>query len=584
MTRSQRDFFASVPPATTSAAIAEVGTRQNSTRMRVLMLFLTLGCIAILAATASGQGVKYDVLEVEKAIDDNMKLVQREARTYATSRDISTIAPNRAATVQRYFQQYVPAKITQPDSMYLINDLMGHARSTLQSAVRSQTPGARNVMRWLYAGLKPVAVGNYHPAARINAIQFIANLSAPPTQRGGLPVPYPFVLTDMKEIYDNPSNPDAVRAAALQGLERYVRYTSPTDPRLQAAKADLTQAMTQLLESEAPAGRDKLAHAFLQRYAVNILTNLSTDASLAKQLVNISTNEANPDLIALHSAAAIAQLPGKMAEGDVETKEVLKQWSKRVLDAYQSELDRLAKLEKAGPTMTTQPAPPESYLKETKDPNEKVAGRTMMGAGMADMYSMDDDMYDGMDQEMDMMEMMQGMGAMSGMSGGGMTMAVEAPQPPEVVASRRKLNYALQQVVIGVTGKGKTVEDVDSIQATSGLLASTPADSLDATKQWLKSVFELTTQLNDKTLSTRRNYITALESQVEALTALSKGESATVKALTFEDPLGLENPLGGLFGNPAAEPAADAAAEGAAEGEAPAKPAEAVPGLDALLN
>lgn len=578
MTRNQRDYIAPAPSRANSAILSEAEFRRTSSSMRWLTLFLALGCLTILAATASGQGAKYDVLDVEKAIDDNLKLVQREARSYGTARDVSSIAPNRVATVQRYFQQYVPAKITQPDSLHMINDLMGQAQSTLQSGTRSQTPGSRNVMRWLYIGLKPVAMGNYQPAARINAIQFIASLAAAPDQRGGPPKPYKFVLSDMKQIYDDASNPDAVRAAALQGLERYVRYTVPNNPDLQAAKAELVTSMTELLESEAPVGRDKLAHAFLQRYAVNILTNLSTDASLAKQLVSISTNEANPDLIALHSAAAIARLPGKMAEGDVETKEVLKQWSKRVLDAYQSELTRLAKLDKLTTSGVTQPAPPESFLQETKEPSKTVAtGRSAMG-GMTDSY-MEDDLYDGMDQEMDMMdEMMGGMGGMSGMMGGGMTpMMSDKPQPPEIVASRKKLNYVLQQVLTGLTGAGKTVEDVESLNVTGGLMASTPAESLEETKQWLQSVFDLTAQLNDKTLSTRKSYVAALQSQVEALTALSKGESATVKAIPNESPFDFGNPLGGLGEQDPADP--DAPADDAA---APA--ADAVPGLDALLN
>ncbi|QDV44706.1 hypothetical protein Enr13x_45740 [Stieleria neptunia] len=578
MTRTQRATLTPAPCRAVAASVPRTDLRRKQLGIRALALFVALAAAAMVAATASGQAVKYDVLDVEPLIDDNLATVQREARAYATTRDLSGFSQTKLAVVQRYFQQYVPAKITQPDATHQINDVMGHVRAVMDSAVRSQTPGAGSVMRWLYAGLKPVALGNYQPAARINAIQFIAGLSRPPAQRGGVPKPYSFVLTDLKTIYDDVNNPDGVRAAALKGIERYVRYSPSNDPTLQGVKDSLTQSMVQLLESDPPTGRDELAHAFLQRYAVSILTQMSTDATYGKQFVSISTNEDKPNLIALHSAAAIARLPGKMPEGEVETQEVLKQWSKRVLAAYQDELARLAKLEKSTGTPTIrQPAAPETFLKETKDPNEKtplapgMRGESMMG--MDEMYDMDMemDMGTGMEMEMDM----EGMMEMSMMGMGMRTMAAK-PQPAEIVASRKKLNYILQQVLLGVTGEGKVVEDVESIQATGGLMASTPADALDATKQWLTSLFDVTNQLNDTTLDTRRKYVTALQEQVATLEALAEGKAVQQRAA-------IDAPVF-RFGNPL-DPVGEAEAPADGEPAPAAPPAAAVPAdMDALLN
>lgn len=565
MTRTQREPITPVQFRAASATLSPAEFRGKAFWLRTLAMFFALGFAAILAATASGQVPKYDVLPVDQRIDENLNTVQRVARTYGTARDLSSFPANEAAGVQRYFSQYVPAKITQLDTPHMINDVMGHARATLESGLRSGTPGSGNVMRWLYLGLKPVAVGNYLPAARINAIQFIARLSRPPAQRGGLPRPYPFVIKDMKEIYDDANNPDGVRAAALKGIERYVRYRGTIDD---AAKAELVQSMTQLLESDPPVGRDELAHAFLQRYAVSILTNLSTDASLGKQLVSISTNEDKPDLIALHSAAALARLPGKMAEGDVQTKEVLMQWSKRILNAYEAEHARLSALDKAT-TQTRQPAAPETFLKETKDPNEKAAVRPGMGMGMGMEMEMmmDDDMYSsGMDMDM-MMEDDASMMSMMSMMGMGRA-AAEKPQPPEIVASRKKLNFVLQQVLQGVIGNGKPVEDVESIQPQSGLMAATPADSMESTKKWLEAFFDLTTQLNDTTLADRRGYVKSLGEQIESLEALASGKAVEPKAV-------IQAPIFGL---------GDAVEPDAADAQPAPAAAELVPGMDATNN
>ncbi|QEF99189.1 hypothetical protein Mal15_32490 [Stieleria maiorica] len=576
MTRTQRHTPTLVQLRVVAATLAETDQRHKRLGFGGLALFIVLAAAAMLASTASGQAAKYDVLQVEQLIDENLNTVQREARTYGTSRDLSNFPANKLAVVQRYFQQYVPAKITQPNATHQINDVMGHARAVMESAVRSQTPGAGNVMRWLYAGLKPVAEGNYQPAARINAIQFIAGLTRPPLQRGGVPRPYSFVLNDMKKIYDDANNPDGVRAAALQGIERFVRYSAADDSAIVAVKDELTQSMTQLLESDPPTGRDELAHAFLQRYAVSILTNLSTDATLGKQLVSISTDEDNPNLIALHSAAAIARLPGKMAEGEVETNEVLKQWAKRVLAAYKSELDRLGQLEKNSNTRISQPPAPETFLKETKE-KAPVApgmrGESMMG--MDDMYGME------MDMEMEMGEMggME-MDSMMSMMGMGMRPMAAKPQPAEIVASRKKLNHVLQQVLLGVTGQGKVVEDVESLQASSGLLASTPADARDATKKWLTALFDLTSQLNEPTLDTRRKYVTALEEQVATLESLASGKAVQKRATSGAPVFRFGNPLEAADPGNEAEAGPPAAAPPAAA--PPAAPADA--GLDSLLN
>jgi hypothetical protein len=559
-----------------AAATADQQVRWRNTWLSLLTGFLMLTLILLLSVVASGQQVKYDMLPVDERIDKILDSVQREARTYSQTRDLASVPDRTKRIAETYFRRYLPAKITQLDSTHQINELMEHATGSMRSALRMQSPAAGDLMRWLYGGLKPVAMGNYLPAARINAIHFISHLDRP-AARGGVPQPYPFVLKDMRQIYDDANNPDGVRAAALQGIERFVRYT-PTEEIPAADRQALTQAMTDLLQADPPRGRDDLAHAFLQRYAVSILSNLSTDASIGKQFVSVSTNDSKPNLIALHSAAAVGTLPGKMAEGDVETKEVLKQWAKRILTAYQNEIDRLEAMERPTTTSRFQPPPPESFVRETKDPNERAMPRMggmeegmMMGEGMMEegMMMMEDDM----------MMMEDSMMGMEGMMYGGMMpgMTVEKAQPAEIIASRKKLNFVLQQVLLGVTGSSEKVEDVESIQPTAGLIAATPADNVDAVKSWVQSVNDLTTNLNDTSIGTEREFIKMLSEQLESLESLASGRKATVKMY--------EVPMFDDFGAPA-NPAAEAPADGEpAAANPPRQPAAGGDaGLDALME
>ncbi|MCO8123906.1 hypothetical protein NHH03_19325 [Stieleria sp. TO1_6] len=581
MTRTTSDRIHSQPTASSLAVVAEralptSNLDQQTSAIRWVALFFALGFAALVAGTVSGQKPKYQVMELDEQIDKNLSAYQREASLYATAQDVSSIPENRALGVRKYFQIYVPSKITQPDATDQISEIMSHAISSMDRGIRSKTAGGNDVMKWLYMGLKPVAVGNYQPAARINAILFISRLARPPAQRGGLPQPYPFVLADMLAIYGDAAAPAAVRAAALQGLERFVRYTPPASIPA-AAKEQLNLEMTKLLESQPAPGQDELVHAFLQRYAVNILSNLSTDATLGKQLVSLSTNESSPNLIALHSAAAIASLPQKMAAGDFETKEVLSQWSQRVLKAYESEVKRLKALDPSQQQKARQPVAPESFLKKKVEKTAATA-RTMMGG--SDMM-MDDSMYDDMMMDSSMMDdSMMGMDMM--MMGGGRRMMgmTDKPQPAEIIASRKKLNHVLEQVLRGVTGSGQLVEDVDSIEPTAGLIAATPAESLPNVKIWIESINTLAGELNDRSMIERRAFVKALEANVESLKELAKGKAVVAREPIEQFPMGFgfgDQPAENAGGQP---PAAGAGAEGAAANPA----AEEARGIEAEMN
>jgi hypothetical protein len=548
-----------------AAALSTESQQRRRIRFGLLVGFMTISLLALLALTASAQGGKYDVMPLDERYEANLNRMKQAAGSYASTRDADSFDPAQLRIARTYLQVYIPAKITQPDSLEKISELMSDAMSLKSRALRSQAPGQENgtnVMRWLYSGLKPVATGNYHPAARINAIHFISRMEARSSQRGGAPRPYPIVLRDLLPIYLDQSAPDAVRAAALKGLERYVRFTPPGEVDANA-KQQLVDAMNNLVQDAPPAGRDKLAHAFMQRYAVSILTDLSTDASIGEQLVSISTSEDSPNLIALYSASKLAELPAKMEAGKVESEKVLQQWAKRLLQAFEGERDRLAKMD-AKLVARKQPPSPESFVNIKSDDDKKrttgMRGMEMeMEMGM-DGYDAEMEMASGMEEGMGMemeMEMMMGMGG-----GMGAMMGRRKPkQPPEIIATRKQLNYVLQQVFQGVTGQPTPVEDAESLdpQASGGLLAATQGDSVEKVKQWVETLSTVTGDLNDDTLGDRRSFLAVLETEIETLQDLAAGKIGPAKRPTAV-PGFFENEIfGGAAGaNPAGDEPAGA--------------------------
>ncbi len=88
------------------------------------------------------------------------------------------------------------------------------------------------------------------------------------------------------------------------------------------------------------------------------------------------------------------------------------------------------------------------------------------------------------------------------------------PQPPEVLASRRKLNNVLQQLHLGVTGaavKGVPARD------PGGLLASVAEDKKPVVTEWIAAMESIVTAINDEMRDDEKKYLETLAEQTAAL-------------------------------------------------------------------
>ncbi len=475
-----------------------------------LLSMFVLAAISVARVSGQEAGAKYDTIAMHPALTEAMiKQVESTTKSF-----ISTGNGN-PKLVTAYFGLYVPAKLTALDGVKDIPAIVDEVGGYIARAARSNRPDiTQKITVDAFGGLKKVAEGNYHPAGRISAIVLMSRLDQKQAdnQSKTPPVPYLQVLPILMTLYENDKNVDGVRAAALQGIHRHVSYNFPGIPA--AARDQISKDMTALLDSKPEMFRTDRSHAYLQRYAVDILSSLraANDSSLGSKLISISTKADSLDLIALHSAARIGEL-GKQLQGKVaDPEKVLSSWSTRALAAFESEVKRLKSLDRLEPA-ASQPKDPEQFL--NKDAKKAPTSRdSMMDDMMGDQY--------GSSQDMSQYGDMMGGPDMSGyedMMGGQFPgMVPEAkPQPPEVSASRRKLNHVLQQLHMGVTGKptvGIPTKD------PGGLLASVPEDKKAAVTAWVTSMESIVTALNDKTLDDRVKYLEGLELQVESLREL----------------------------------------------------------------
>ncbi len=505
----------------------------------IVIAFLAVAWLVVFTVTASGQQPKYEQLNLPDAFNDKnvVKRMEIAARTYAGS---GSVDERSAAMARYYFETYVPARMTQPSALPELSDMVKNVTKLLTQSQRMSSPNARSILAAVYKGMKKVAEGNYYPPAKINALLVLGRLderSADPIAKTP-PVPLSYSLPILLAQYNNPANVDGVRAAALHGLHRYVSFRfgalSPED------KATLQTAMTDLLAAPAPAARSDDAHAYLQRYAVDMLDLLrpQDDPGLGVQLIGISTQAKKPNLIALHSMARLGRM-SKELQGKVDKPDVLlESWSARALKAFQAELDRLAALDRTKQTMIKQPPRPEEFL-ENKRAETSKSTATGMGGMQEGMYEMEmDDMDMGGDEmEMEMMDMSMGYESMMG-SGYGRPTA--KPQPPEIIASRRQLNHVLQLIHVGVTGSPAAGLPKNN----GGVLAMVSAEQKPEVEAWVTAMQPIVEAINDEMLDTRVKYVEAVTAQIEALEELAGSEAEAAEEENIDDLLAAPGPLG----------------------------------------
>lgn len=542
-------------PETAAAAAHD---SEGSLWKRRMFVWAFMCCVVIgwwIAGTmASGQqfeafqlGKQFQVFKDPKRAAE----LERAAGQMVTARTLDKLAPNVPGMTNFYLKTYIPWKMTQKENLPELTDIVEGLLKNLDRVQRSEGAGLRTLLAGTYMGMKTVAEGNYIPAARINAIHALSRLNARPLDIANSrpPVPLSYSFQVMMDLYKNEKEIDGVRAAALHGLHRYsnLAFKDMTP----AQKKELVDEMNKLLSSEPPASRDPAAHAYLQRFAVDILNLFRppNDPALGTQLISISTSEKAPNLIALYSASQLGTLkPQGLQAQAKDPAPIVKKWSLRAFQSIESELARIAALDHRQPAQK-QPPNPKDFLQ--KSATKKAPGRRPpggmdgMGMGMGMEEGMGSDYGDemGMDMGMDMgLEMgygMMGMGAMA---------PVANPQPPEVDISRRHLTHVLQQMLIGATG----TRDGEIETATLGLLAAADQPNRPALKQWVDQVVAVLGAVNDDLLDTREKWVDMLQNQrlvVGELAGLEVERPETDDDIDDGD-TGLPNLPG--FGQPAA--------------------------------
>ncbi len=241
--------------------------------------------LLLLASAAAAQN--YSQLTYDKAAKSSNRVTTNRVLSGAP------LQPNSTA-FRTYFSNAF-AEMTRIDSIGNVGDL----RWRLLDQIRKNTKNSEALAefnRIALIGAKKLCKGNYHPAARYNIALIVGNLDEELYSKSASaakpPVPLPEALPVLLDFLNDAQMIDAVKVAALIGLQRHARYNLAPPARA----TTVSQAMLAILaKQEPPSGRTPEGHLWMRRRATDVLGVIASPGKQNDVLTALQTVLADED-------------------------------------------------------------------------------------------------------------------------------------------------------------------------------------------------------------------------------------------------------------------------------------------------
>ncbi len=273
-----------------------------------------------------------------------------------------------------YFNRYYFAILTDPEHLSewverrqdFLDRRLGQARS--QAA-------HQHLLNLAMRTMTGIVRGNFHPAARYNAMLLIGGLNSSEASTVGdrrPPVPFINALRFMLDELQDPEQLDAVRVAALNGILRHARIDRQLpqeNRRLSGNNAErmIVDAMLGIVgQEEPPEGRSEEGHTWIRRRAMDVLAMLGSGQSrVVSALEEIVRDESASVALRCTAAEALGRLEYP-EETNINVVQLAQQLGAVAASACYREVERVERqLEREG----------------TPKPTAQAPGRRMPGAG-----------------------------------------------------------------------------------------------------------------------------------------------------------------------------------------------------------
>ena len=279
------------------------------------------------------------------------KLAQGEA--IKILRNATSLTNDQKKTLANFFNGYYFPQMTSTDAESL-SELSESRKKFFQNFLNpAKSQAVRDDMvRLTIATMGKIAMGNYHPAARYNAILLIGSLDQTPATRNQPPTPLPAATKALIAVLDRDEIagvrvPISAKVGALVGLERHARFGIDEQYADQVAKSSLTV----IGQAEPPVDVSRGVHHWMKCIAARVLVNQFAAAPTA-ELQGALTSMISDQEMSLDDRCCAAQLLQRIQYADAadlnvdETTLALGQLANAVLskeakDAKKYQDDRL---------------------------------------------------------------------------------------------------------------------------------------------------------------------------------------------------------------------------------------------------
>lgn len=202
----------------------------------------------------------------ELPVDEGAKQQQREAEG---CRKAGKFEPGKKQVFDTYYQTFALPRWTQPATLSKLPDFRKELRVNLAQAKSGEVHDYLNSMALEF--MKKLLDAKYHPAVRVNAVLMIGDLNATEQTTSADAKPLPEALKSLREIAEDPKQEEALRVAAMVGIQRHV--AAGVEPEV---KKSLTDAMLKQLAVEIPEGPAGVGLNWLHGQAIDVLGRLGS--------------------------------------------------------------------------------------------------------------------------------------------------------------------------------------------------------------------------------------------------------------------------------------------------------------------
>jgi hypothetical protein len=256
------------------------------------------------------------------------------------------LGSNQAA-FKKYMAEYFLPLMTQYDEDNL--GKLGVRREDLFKDYVSRANG--QVRQYLIDSLvwpfaQAVAEGNYHPAARMNAVYIMGRLNDVETGSGGLPVPSAKAFDYLKNLVANESAKPYLRVGAMVGLVRHAEIEGiKSKGQLNAQMTDLANKMIAVLNADFDAAKEP-EKLWMKRRAVQILGGLRArgEANSIENALRLAISNKQLDTWTRYDAMVAFRDLAFPDNADVRAAETAKEMAQFVADYLRSEAKHIEML------------------------------------------------------------------------------------------------------------------------------------------------------------------------------------------------------------------------------------------------